>query len=734
MDKIGITKRFVILMVAVMSTSQLTRPTTDTTAAPASASLVASAGPGVLLSVERLSKAPQASQVFEQVVPFHSDIDPATLRTLKAGRTVLPPSALTRHTVDSSTGAPKPSGGPLQPPTSFFSFAGPDQTDNTAAGFLSRPPDPDTAIGPRHVVVGVNQQVTIYSRLGKKLAQMTLATWFSSVCSACSMFDPRIAYDPQEGHWIITALHQTSTPAVSQVLLSVSQTSNAMGSWWVWSLDGTFTFTDNTWADYEDVGFDGILSTASTSGAIYITTNQFSFATGAFRTSTLYILPKSALYSGGASTYWRVSNWPNADSSQAATLRAAKTYGTPTAEFLINSRNSGNYVTLWNVLPTYPPTPVNATRQATIMTGSYSIPPHAPQSGCANLLDTGDNRMYNAVWRNDRIYAAFAQASGSGLEAIFHYLKINTTTNTAEIDATFGAPGVYYFYPAITVDNANNIFLTFARSATTEFAGVRYTGHRAGSPSAEASTELRAGTQCITGQRWGDYFGAAADPLDFSDVAVFGQWASNLSLPFGDPLVWNWSTQVGRLQFIQTFGDVLPADWGYPWIEELYRYRVTGGCAVSPLQFCPDSNVTRAQMAVFIIAGLGVTPCPSGCPQDFADVPPSYWAFNWIEEIYRRGITAGCAVSPLRYCPDNNVTRAQMAVFMIAALGVTPCPSGCPQDFSDVPPSYWAFNWIEEIYRRGITAGCAVSPLRYCPDNNITRREMSVFLIRAFFP
>lgn len=39
---------------------------------------------------------------------------------------------------------------------------------------------------------------------------------------------------------------------------------------------------------------------------------------------------------------------------------------------------------------------------------------------------------------------------------------------------------------------------------------------------------------------------------------------------------------------------------------------------------------------------------------------------------------------------------------------------------------------IERLFQRGITAGCGTSPLRYCPDSNVTRREMAVFLIRNF--
>ncbi len=52
----------------------------------------------------------------------------------------------------------------------------------------------------------------------------------------------------------------------------------------------------------------------------------------------------------------------------------------------------------------------------------------------------------------------------------------------------------------------------------------------------------------------------------------------------------------------------------------------------------------------------------------FSDVPTSYWAFQWIEALKASGITVGC--TPSTYCPEDPVTRAQMAVFLAKALGL----------------------------------------------------------------
>ncbi|MFP5286497.1 MAG: InlB B-repeat-containing protein, partial [Thermoanaerobaculia bacterium] len=87
----------------------------------------------------------------------------------------------------------------------------------------------------------------------------------------------------------------------------------------------------------------------------------------------------------------------------------------------------------------------------------------------------------------------------------------------------------------------------------------------------------------------------------------------------------------------------------------------------------------------------------------FEDVPRGHWAKSWVEAIYRAGITSGCATSPLRYCPDNNVNRDQMAVFLLRAKeGAAYTPPPCTTDpFNDVPAASPFCPWIQELANRG---------------------------------
>ena len=185
-----------------------------------------------------------------------------------------------------------------------------------------------------------------------------------------------------------------------------------------------------------------------------------------------------------------------------------------------------------------------------------------------------------------------------------------------------------------------------------------------------------------------------------------------------------WTIHIG-----DSFTDVLTSNQFYFFVESLFHSGVTGGCGVSI--YCPDNAVTRAQMSAFLLkAEHGPAYIPPPCtPGTFADVAcPSLFA-DFIDQLFAEGITGGCSVGPpALYCPDNPVTRAQMAVFLLKTEhGSAYIPPPCtPGVFNDVVcPSLFA-DWIEQLFNEGITGGCGGG--NYCPDNSNTRGQMAVFL------
>jgi hypothetical protein len=112
-------------------------------------------------------------------------------------------------------------------------------------------------------------------------------------------------------------------------------------------------------------------------------------------------------------------------------------------------------------------------------------------------------------------------------------------------------------------------------------------------------------------------------------------------------------------------------------------------------------------------------------------VPGTYWAAAWIKQLVAEGISGGCGNG--KFCPDSPVTRDQMAVFLLRSehgAGYNPPAVGGSTGFGDVPPDYWAAAWIKQLVTEGITTGCGGG--NYCPTLPVSRAQMAVFLVRAF--
>jgi len=150
------------------------------------------------------------------------------------------------------------------------------------------------------------------------------------------------------------------------------------------------------------------------------------------------------------------------------------------------------------------------------------------------------------------------------------------------------------------------------------------------------------------------------------------------------------------------FTDVPLSHQFRPFISKIYARGITNGCGTGV--YCPGATVTRGQMAVFLATAMKISNLPSPLAATFSDVPPSHPFYKFVEAIARRGITGGCGNGA--YCPDSLITRGQMAVFLMKAIELSDPPAPSTPTFADVQPSHPFYKWIEELSRRGITGGC----------------------------
>jgi hypothetical protein len=179
-----------------------------------------------------------------------------------------------------------------------------------------------------------------------------------------------------------------------------------------------------------------------------------------------------------------------------------------------------------------------------------------------------------------------------------------------------------------------------------------------------------------------------------------------------------------------TFADVRLDYWAWRWIEAIQDASVTSGCGNG--NYCPDSSILRETMAVFLLVAMeGTGYAPPACTTPvFNDVPCSSPFAPWINELSARGVVAGCGNG--NYCPQNPVTREQLAVFLVKTKEgpAYTAPACTTPTFSDVPCSSPFASWVEDLVSRSITAGC--SPGQYCPTSPVTRAQMAVFLSANF--
>jgi hypothetical protein len=142
--------------------------------------------------------------------------------------------------------------------------------------------------------------------------------------------------------------------------------------------------------------------------------------------------------------------------------------------------------------------------------------------------------------------------------------------------------------------------------------------------------------------------------------------------------------------------------------------------------FCPDSVVTRGQMAAFLVRALGLT---ERLDNPFTDDDESVFEAD-IERLAAAGITKGCnPPANTLFCSDGKVTREQMAAFLVRALGYT--DNGGGDLFSDDDLSIFEAD-IDRMATAGVTKGCN-PPVndRFCPTSYVTRGQMAAFLHRA---
>lgn len=173
------------------------------------------------------------------------------------------------------------------------------------------------------------------------------------------------------------------------------------------------------------------------------------------------------------------------------------------------------------------------------------------------------------------------------------------------------------------------------------------------------------------------------------------------------------------------FSDVPTTDVFYPFIAELACRGIIEG--YSDNTFRTSSIATRATLAKWVVLARGWALDSTGGPH-FTDVATTDPYYPYIETARLHQVLSGYSDSTFR--PNNEVSRGQMSKMIVIALGWdTTAPT---QHFSDVPPSYVFYPYVETLVAHNAVTGYSDGTFR--PGNNLSRGQLAKVLDIAINP
>jgi len=394
------------------------------------------------------------------------------------------------------------------------------------------PPDPQLAAGGTHVGVVVNSNIAFLRKeSGEVDYSNSLRGFFISVIPYGGLaFDPKIAYDIPAGRWLVLALYYNSASRASYYLLAVSEGDDPLGGWYYYLIDAKYddtTYRDN-WADYPEIGFNDRW--------IVLTSQQVGFS-GYDYYPKVRLLNKDSAYSGTLSGWIEdftgsdlgcIYNWPRVS-------RSTYDYSRDIYVIAFNHmyRISG---------PTSSP---QISPCITLSLSPFSAPPNAPQGGGYDPLEVAP-ATFQVLYMDGKLYYTFQEEHPlQSTLASGRFVVLDTAGFVSE-DVALYESGMSWIYPAVAV-SPKGVAVSFTRVGTLEgdYPSAAYVARSSSDPAFSPPRVYGDGTTWYFNDhgygrnRWGDYFGGAADPAD-SSLWVIAEY------PPDDTL---WTTHVANISF-----------------------------------------------------------------------------------------------------------------------------------------------------------------------------------------
>jgi hypothetical protein len=405
----------------------------------------------------------------------------------------------------------------------------------------SAPPDPNSAVGPNHIVEVVNSAFAIFDKTGTPVygpvQTNTLWSGFGGGCQSNNDGDATVAYDRLADRWIISQFSVSTTPYLQCV--AVSTTGDPTGSYYRYSFQYA-NFPDypklGVWPDAYYTTFNMFKNGTTFSGPEVCAYNRAKMLAGQAATQQCFQL--GTQYGGLLPSDLDGSTAPPAGSPNYVVG-----FGTNSLQLW---KFHVDWTTTTNTTLTGPTT-ISVAAFSPACGGGTCI----PQSGTTQQLDSlADRLMYRLAYRNfgdhESLVVNHSVVAGSSVGVRWYELRSPNATPTVYQQGTYAPDGSYRWMGSAAMDHNGDIALGYSRSSSSLFPGIAYTARLAGDPlgqmtQGEGTLVNGGGSQNGGLSRWGDYSSMSIDPSDDCTLWYTNQYLTSTGS-------FNWHTRIGSFK------------------------------------------------------------------------------------------------------------------------------------------------------------------------------------------
>jgi hypothetical protein len=444
------------------------------------------------------------------------------------------------------------------------------------------PPDVQVAAGPGFVVQMVNLAMRTWRTDGGAAQQVqtqTLATFFGT--GSARLTDPRLLYDASTSRWFATV----STIDGASVMLAVSSTSDPTGAW------SFHSFAASACADQPRLGIaDGIVVIGADVFQSCDERNVPSLG------AQLWVVNKQQLLAGAADVAWTTYG-PDTTFSALTPVRSLSETGT---EYVVSDDNPASRTVQLLAVDGIPPAAVSVRQVASLPVSPLSPPPPAEQPPAADgtqpTITANDDRVLDAVWENGKLWltanTGCMPAGDVVLRSCARVMELSTRTRSVTWENDLGRPNESLFFAAISPDSTGDLVIVAGESGQSVLPELVVLARTPDGTFSEPVVIAKS-VAAQTGDRYGDYFGAARDPLHPERVWVSGQHGTDNADGTG------WATSVAAVQVVRAGIATPQAVATAPPGVRAQRVVAAAGSAVRlPYRMLGDGTGIRGQVTI----------------------------------------------------------------------------------------------------------------------------------------